>query len=61
MKSAAVRTHLLEHRLAVPFESALMRFDRQAHVLVEVECGDGWFDEPVVPEQLAPPVGGTEA
>ena len=41
MKIAAVRTHLLEHRLEVPFESASMRFDRRAHVLVEVECSDG--------------------
>jgi D-galactarolactone cycloisomerase len=41
MKIAAVRTHLLEHRLAVPFESASMRFDRRAHVLVEIECDDG--------------------
>jgi D-galactarolactone cycloisomerase len=41
MKIDAVRTHLLEHRLAVPFESASMRFDRRAHVLVEIECDDG--------------------
>ncbi|SOC35857.1 D-galactarolactone cycloisomerase [Rhizobium subbaraonis] len=41
MKIVAVRTHLLEHRLAVPFESASMRFDRRAHVLVEIECSDG--------------------
>lgn len=41
MKIAAVRTHLLEHRLAVAFESASMRFDRRAHVLVEIECDDG--------------------
>ena len=41
MKIAAVRTHLLEHRLTVPFESASMRFDRRAHVLVEIECDDG--------------------
>lgn len=41
MRIAAVRTHLLEHRLEVPFESASMRFDRRAHVLVEVECDDG--------------------
>ncbi|MBD9558930.1 MULTISPECIES: mandelate racemase/muconate lactonizing enzyme family protein [Ensifer] len=41
MKVVAVRTHLLEHRLAVPFESASMRFDRRAHVLVEIECDDG--------------------
>ncbi|MCD2183840.1 mandelate racemase/muconate lactonizing enzyme family protein [Rhizobium sp. GN54] len=41
MKIAAVRTHLLEHRLAVPFESASMRFDRRAHVLVEIECDNG--------------------
>ena len=41
MKIAAVRTHLLEHRLDVAFESASMRFDRRAHVLVEIECDDG--------------------
>ncbi|WP_457579381.1 mandelate racemase/muconate lactonizing enzyme family protein [Ensifer adhaerens] len=41
MKIVAVRTHLLEHRLAVPFESASIRFDRRAHVLVEIECDDG--------------------
>ncbi len=41
MKITAVRTHLLEHRLAVPFESASMRFDRRAHVLVEIVCDDG--------------------
>ncbi|MCF3638839.1 mandelate racemase/muconate lactonizing enzyme family protein [Rhizobium sp. TRM95111] len=41
MKIVALRTHLLEHRLAVPFESASMRFDRRAHVLVEIECDDG--------------------
>ncbi|MGA0542185.1 mandelate racemase/muconate lactonizing enzyme family protein [Neotabrizicola sp. VNH66] len=41
MKITAVRTHLLEHRLDVPFESASMRFDRRSHVLVEVECDDG--------------------
>lgn len=41
MKITAVRTHLLEHVLDVPFESASMRFDRRAHVLVEVECSDG--------------------
>jgi D-galactarolactone cycloisomerase len=41
MKITGVRTHLLEHRLAVPFESASMRFDRRSHVLVEIECDDG--------------------
>ncbi|MDE3121675.1 MAG: mandelate racemase/muconate lactonizing enzyme family protein [Paracoccaceae bacterium] len=41
MKIARVRTHLLEHRLAVPFESASMRFDRRSHVLVEIVCDDG--------------------
>lgn len=41
MRIVAVRTHLLEHRLAVPFESASMRFDRRAHVLVEIECDNG--------------------
>jgi D-galactarolactone cycloisomerase len=41
MKIAEVRTHLLEHRLEVPFESASMRFDRRQHVLVELICDDG--------------------
>lgn len=41
MKITAVRTHLLEHRLSVPFESASMRFDRRLHVLVEIVCDDG--------------------
>jgi D-galactarolactone cycloisomerase len=41
MKIVAVRTHLLEYRLGVAFESASMRFDRRAHVLVEIECDDG--------------------
>ncbi|MDX3924359.1 MAG: mandelate racemase/muconate lactonizing enzyme family protein [Shinella sp.] len=41
MKIASVRTHLLEHRLDVAFESASMRFDRRAHVLVEIVCEDG--------------------
>lgn len=41
MKIAEVRTHLLEHRLSVPFQSASMRFDRRAHVLVEVVCDNG--------------------
>lgn len=41
MKITDVRTHLLEHRLETPFESASMRFDRRAHVLVEVICDDG--------------------
>lgn len=41
MKIAEVRTHLLEHRLSVPFQSASMRFDRRAHVLVEIICDNG--------------------
>jgi D-galactarolactone cycloisomerase len=41
MKIIDIRTHLLEHRLDVAFESASMRFDRRAHVLVEVICDDG--------------------
>lgn len=41
MRIAAVRTHLLEHRLETAFESASMRFDTRAHVLVEVICDDG--------------------
>lgn len=41
MKIAEVRTHLLEHRLTFPFQSASMRFDRRAHVLVEIVCDNG--------------------
>jgi D-galactarolactone cycloisomerase len=41
MKISAVRTHLLEHRLETPFESASMRFDRRAHILVEIVCDNG--------------------
>lgn len=41
MKIAEVHTHLLEHRLEVPFQSASMRFDRRAHVLVEIICDNG--------------------
>tara|TARA_R110001592_G_scaffold248373_1_gene510690 strand:- start:136 stop:1272 length:1137 start_codon:yes stop_codon:yes gene_type:complete len=41
VKIVDVKTHLLEHRLDVAFESASMRFDRRAHVLVEVICDDG--------------------
>lgn len=41
MRIERVRTHLLEHRLATAFESATMRFDRRAHVLVEIVCDDG--------------------
>ncbi|RVV97548.1 mandelate racemase/muconate lactonizing enzyme family protein [Mesobaculum littorinae] len=41
MRIVRVETHLLDHRLAVPFESASMRFDRRTHLLVEVECDDG--------------------
>ncbi|MDH2327791.1 mandelate racemase/muconate lactonizing enzyme family protein [Cereibacter sp. SYSU M97828] len=41
MKIASIRTHLLEHRLETAFESASMRFDTRAHVLVEVICDDG--------------------
>jgi len=41
MKIADIRTHLLEHRLEVAFESASMRFDRRVHLLVEIECDDG--------------------
>lgn len=38
---SAIRTHALEHRLDVPFQSASMRFDRRSHLLVEVICADG--------------------
>ncbi|WP_375264092.1 mandelate racemase/muconate lactonizing enzyme family protein, partial [Palleronia sp.] len=41
MRIAEVHTHLLDHRLDVPFESASMRFDRRTHLLVEVICEDG--------------------
>ncbi len=41
MRIAEVRTHLLDHRLDVPFESASTRFDRRTHVLVEIICDDG--------------------
>ena len=41
MKIAEVRTHLLDHRLDTPFESASMRFDRRQHILVEIVCDDG--------------------
>jgi D-galactarolactone cycloisomerase len=41
MKIADIRTHLLEHKLEVAFESASMRFDRRMHILVEVICDDG--------------------
>ncbi len=41
MKIAAVHTHILEHRLETPFESASMRFDKRSHVLVEIVCDDG--------------------
>jgi D-galactarolactone cycloisomerase len=41
MKIEEVRTHLLDHRLDVPFESASMRFDRRMHLLVEIVCEDG--------------------
>jgi D-galactarolactone cycloisomerase len=41
VKIERVLTHILEHRLEVPFESASMRFDRRQHVLVEIVCDDG--------------------
>ena len=41
MKIADIRTHLLEYKLDVAFESASMRFDRRLHILVEVICDDG--------------------
>ncbi|MEM0946428.1 MAG: mandelate racemase/muconate lactonizing enzyme family protein [Pseudomonadota bacterium] len=40
-KIAEIRTHLLEHRLETPFESASARFDRRTHCLVEITCEDG--------------------
>ena len=41
MKIADVRTHLLSHTLAAPFESASARFTARTHCLVEVICEDG--------------------
>jgi len=41
MKIESVRTHILDHALDTPFESASMRFDRRTHVLVEITCDDG--------------------
>jgi len=41
MKIAAIRTHLLDHPLETPFESASMRFTRRQHMLVEIACDDG--------------------
>ncbi len=41
MKIAAVRTHILDHKLEQRFESASMFFDRRQHCLVEVTCEDG--------------------
>ncbi|MFD2237627.1 mandelate racemase/muconate lactonizing enzyme family protein [Aureimonas populi] len=41
MRIERVRTHLLEHRLGIAFESASMRFEKRANVLVEIVCDDG--------------------
>lgn len=41
MKIAAIRTHVLDHPLDAPFESASGRFTRRTHLLVEVVCDDG--------------------
>lgn len=41
MRIDAVRTHILDHPLDTPFESASMRFERRTHLLVEIVCGDG--------------------
>ena len=41
MKVQAVHTHLLEHALDTPFESASMQFSKRQHCLVEVVCDDG--------------------
>jgi len=41
MKIVDVRTHVLEHVLDTPFQSASMRFDRRLHLLVEITCDDG--------------------
>jgi len=41
MKIAAVHTHVLDHALDAPFESASGLFTRRTHLLVEVVCDDG--------------------
>lgn len=41
MKIIEVNTHLLRHRLDVPFESAFSRFDERWACLVEIVCDDG--------------------
>lgn len=41
MQIAEVKTHCLDHKLEVPFQSASGRFDRRQHCLVEVVCDDG--------------------
>jgi len=41
MRIEAVRTHILDHRLDQPFESASMRFNRRQHCLVEIICENG--------------------
>lgn len=41
MKIDTVRTHILDHKVDEPFESASMRFDRRQHCLVEIVCDDG--------------------
>ncbi|MER0236516.1 mandelate racemase/muconate lactonizing enzyme family protein [Fulvimarina sp. MAC8] len=41
MKITSVATHILDHKLDTPFESASMRFDRRQHCLVEITCDDG--------------------
>lgn len=41
MRIADVKTHLLHHPLAEPFESSFSRFTARDHCLVEVVCEDG--------------------
>lgn len=41
MKITAVKTHVLEHQLDRPFESASARFAKRTHLLVEVTTDDG--------------------
>lgn len=41
MKITAIKTHLLEHKLAQSFESASSAFDTRSHVLVEVTTDEG--------------------
>ena len=41
MKIEAVRTHVLDYKPDLAFESASARFDRRQHCLVEIACANG--------------------